>query len=127
MRAAAVQLNSTEDTDRNLATADRLVRQAAGLGAELVVLPEKWSVLGTAEQMLAAAQPLDGECIGWARAVAGELGIDLVAGSIAERVDGRAKLSNTSVHVGPDGEIRAVYRKLHMFDVVVDGVSYRES
>jgi predicted amidohydrolase len=127
VRAAAVQLNSTEDTDRNLATADRLVRQAAGLGAELVVLPEKWSVLGTAEQMLAAAQPLDGECIAWARAVAGELGIDLVAGSVAERVDGRAKLSNTSVHVGPDGEIRAVYRKLHMFDVVVDGVSYRES
>jgi deaminated glutathione amidase len=127
VRAAAIQLNSTEDTDRNLATADRLVRQAAGLGAELVVLPEKWSVLGSAEQMLAAAQPLEGESISWARSVAGELGIDLVAGSIAERVEGRAKLSNTSVHVAPDGEIRAVYRKLHMFDVVVDGVSYRES
>jgi deaminated glutathione amidase len=127
VRAAAVQLNSTEDTDRNLATADRLVRRAAGMGAELVVLPEKWSALGTAEQMLAAAETLDGACISWARAVAGELGIDLVAGSIAERVEGRAKLSNTSVHVGPNGEIRAVYRKLHMFDVTVDDVSYRES
>ena len=127
MRAGAVQLNSTEDTDRNLETADRLVREAASLGAELVVLPEKWSVLGTDEQMTAAAEPLDGRCISWARSTARELGIDLVAGSIVERIDGREKSANTSVHVGPDGEIRAVYRKLHMFDVEVDGVVYAES
>jgi deaminated glutathione amidase len=127
LRAGAVQLNSTEDTDRNLEVADRLVREAAALGAELVVLPEKWSVLGRREQMEAAAQPLDGAWIGWARATARELGIDLVAGSILERVPGREKTSNTSVHVGPDGELRGVYRKLHMFDVEVDGVIYAES
>ena len=127
MRVGAVQLNATEDTDRNLNTADRLVRDAAGLGAELVVLPEKWSVLGTAEQSTAAADPLDGRFISWARSTAAELGIDLVAGSIVERVDGREKAANTSVHVGPDGEIRAVYRKLHMFDVEVDGDTYAES
>jgi len=127
VRVAAVQLNSTADTDRNLATADRLVRDGAARGARLVVLPEKWSVLGTPEQIAANAEPLDGRAIGWARATAAELGIDLVAGSIAERVEGQAKSSNTSVHVGPDGEIRAVYRKLHMFDVEVDGVIYAES
>jgi predicted amidohydrolase len=127
VRVSAVQLNSTEDTDRNLETADRLVREAAALGAEVVVLPEKWSVLGTTEQMTAAAEPLDGRCISWARSVAAELGIDLVAGSIVERVEGREKTANTSVHVGPDGEIRAVYRKLHMFDVEVEGVLYNES
>jgi predicted amidohydrolase len=127
LRAAAVQLNSTDDTARNLATADRLVRDAAARGAELVVLPEKWNVLGTAEQMAAAAEPLDGPSIRWATATARELGIDLVAGSIVEQVPGRQKLSNTSVHVGPDGEVRAVYRKIHMFDVEVDGVSYAES
>ncbi len=85
MRAGAVQLNSTEDTDRNLAVADRLVREAAARGAELIVLPEKWSVLGTPEQMNHGAEPLDGRCITWARRVAGELRVDLVAGSIAER------------------------------------------
>jgi deaminated glutathione amidase len=127
MRVGAVQLNSTEDTDRNLETADRLVREAASLGAELVALPEKWSVLGTAEQMAAGAEPLDGRCISWARATARELGVDLVAGSIVERVDGRGKDANTSVHVGADGEVRAVYRKLHMFDVEVEGVVYAES
>ncbi len=63
----------------------------------------------------------------WARATARELGVELIAGSIVERVAGREKLANTSVHVGPDGELKAVYRKLHMFDVEVDGRRYRES
>jgi deaminated glutathione amidase len=127
VRAAAVQLNSTEDKDRNMATADRLTRAAAADGAELVVLPEKWNVLGEHEALVAGAEPLDGPAISWAREVARELGIDLVAGSIAERRDGHEKLANTSVHVGPDGELKAVYRKIHMFDVVVGGIEYRES
>jgi predicted amidohydrolase len=127
MRAGAIQLNSTNDTERNLATADRLVRQAAAAGAQLVVLPEKWSVLGTGEQLAAGAQKLDGPAISWAKGIAQELGIDLVAGSIVERVEGHEKTSNTSVHIGPDGELRAAYRKLHMFDVEVDGMLYAES
>ncbi len=127
MRAGAIQLNATEDIDHNLATADRLVREAAGRGCELVVLPEKWSALGTAQQLSAAAEPLDGRCISWARTIARELAIDLVAGSIVERVEGREKGANTSVHISPEGEIKAVYRKIHMFDVEVDGVVYAES
>jgi deaminated glutathione amidase len=127
VRAAAVQLTSTPDRDRNLGTADRLTRAAAAAGAELVVLPEKWAVLGSPEQTAASAEPFDGPALAWARATARELGIDLVAGSIAERVAGREKGSNTSVHIGPDGEVRAVYRKIHMFDVEVGGRTYRES
>ena len=127
MRAGAIQLNSTEDVERNLETADRLVREAASRGCQFVALPEKWTVLGTDEQMSAAAQPLDGPAIAWARTAARELGIDLVAGSIVERVSGREKPANTSVHIGPGGEIKAIYRKIHMFDVEVDGVLYAES
>jgi predicted amidohydrolase len=127
VRVAAVQLTSTADRERNLATADRLARAAAAAGAELVVLPEKWAVLGTPEETAAGAEPFDGPALTWARAAARELRIDLVAGSIAERVGGREKGSNTSVHIGPDGEVRAVYRKIHMFDVEVGGRTYRES
>lgn len=127
MLAGAVQLSSTEDTDRNLETADRLVRVAASRGAELVVLPEKWSALGRSEPMRAAAEPLEGRFVTWARDLARELAIELIAGSILERVEGGGKAANTSVHVGPDGELRAVYRKLHMFDVEVDGRRYSES
>ena len=128
MRAAAVQLNAKADKAANLEKADRLVRRAAADGARLVLLPEKWTAIGTGADLRAAAETLDdGEAIAWARGVARELGIDLVAGSLSERVEGEDKLRNTSVHAGPDGELKAVYRKIHMFDVEVDGVVYRES
>jgi deaminated glutathione amidase len=127
LRVAAVQLNSTADKAANVAAADRLVRAAAADGANLIVLPEKWTAIGGDDVLRAAAEPLDGPAIGWAREIARELGVDLVAGSIVERVQGREKLANTSVHIDPRGEVRAVYRKLHMFDVEVQGRTYRES
>jgi predicted amidohydrolase len=91
------------------------------------VLPEKWALIGSADELRAGAEDVGGPALTWARAIARELGIDLVAGSISMREDGRERLANASAHVGPDGEVRAVYRKLHMFDVEVDGREYRES
>ena len=52
------------------------------------MLPEKWAVLASPEETAAGAEPLDGPALTWARGAARELGIDLVAGSIAERVEG---------------------------------------
>ena len=127
MRAAAVQLNARADKAANLEKADRLVRRAAADGATLVVLPEKWTAIGTGDDLRAAAEPLGGEASAWAADAARELGIDLVAGSISERLDGEDKLRNTSLHYGPDGELKGAYRKIHMFDVEVGGVEYRES
>ncbi len=127
MRAAAVQLNANEDKARNVEIADRLVRRAATEGAELVVLPEKFNLIGSPEQLVAGAEPLDGPTLRWAGALAGELGLWLVAGSVVEHVEGDDKLRNTSVLFDPEGAARAVYRKIHMFDVEVGGVTYRES
>jgi deaminated glutathione amidase len=128
MRAAAIQLNSTNDKARNLELAGRLVRDAARDGAELVVLPEKWNLLGAAAELEAGAEELeDGASIDAARGWARELGIHLVAGSIAERVADAERLFNTSALIDPSGRLAAVYRKIHMFDVEVGGVTYRES
>jgi deaminated glutathione amidase len=127
MRAAAVQLNSTDDQERNLEVAEKLVRDAAADGAELVALPEKWTFLGPGEAMAGAAEPLSGPSISAAASWAAKLGIELLAGSFPEQLAGHEKPFNTSVMIGPDGEIRDVYRKIHMFDVDVGGVSYRES
>jgi predicted amidohydrolase len=126
LRVAAVQLNSTAEKERNLEVAESLVRAAAAEGAALVALPEKWNLLGLGEQLVAGAEPLDGPTLEAARSWARELGIHLLAGSIPERAEGE-KAFNTSVLIGPDGEDVAVYRKIHMFDVDVGGVSYRES
>ncbi len=127
MKVAAVQLNSSADQVANMAHADRLTRAAAADGAELIVLPEKWTAMGSEEDLRDGAETLDGAAIAWARAIARELGVDLVAGSILERVAGQPKLANTSVHISPHGEVIATYRKIHMFDVEVGGRTYRES
>jgi deaminated glutathione amidase len=128
LRAAAVQLQSTNDIDRNLEAADRLTRAAAADGAELIVLPERLDLRGSADDYARGAQTLEqSSAVAWARSAAKELGVDLVAGSIAERREGHDRVANTSVHAGPDGELKAVYRKIHMFDVEVGGVEYRES
>jgi predicted amidohydrolase len=125
MRVAAVQLNSNGDKARNLAAAEHLVRAAAADGAEIVALPEKWNLLASGEEMAAAAEALGGPSLTAARSWASDLGIHLLAGSIAERQEGKA--FNTSVLIGPDGDDLAVYRKIHMFDVEAGGVVYRES
>ena len=125
MRAAAVQLNSTADRGRNLATAERLVRAAAADGANFVALPEKWNLLAGGAQLLAEAEQLDGPSLTAARSWAAELGIHLLAGSISAAGGERAE--NTSVLIAPDGSDLAVYWKIHMFDVDVGGVAHRES
>jgi len=125
VRVAAIQLNSNGDKARNVTAAGELVHAAAADGAELVALPEKWNLLAAGEEMAAGAEALDGPSLSAARSWARELGIHLLAGSIAERGDEKA--FNTSVLVGADGTDLAVYRKIHLFDVDAGGISYRES
>jgi deaminated glutathione amidase len=127
VRVAAVQLNSSGDKSRNLETAERLVRAAAGEGAELIALPEKWNLVAAGDELRAAAEPLDGPSLGAARNWARELGVHLLAGSVGEASAGGERIFNTSVLIDPEGEDLAVYRKVHMFDVDAGGVSYRES
>jgi predicted amidohydrolase len=127
VRASAVQLNSNEDKARNVEIAERLVRRAAGEGAELVVLPEKFNLIGAPDQLVAGAEPVGGPTLRWAGSLARELGVWLVAGSIVERVEGDDRLCNTSALFDPDGAMRAAYRKIHLFDVEVGGLTYSES
>ena len=125
MRVAAVQMRSGADRAANIAAASALVGRAAAYGARLIALPEKWPFVHgprTAE----GAEPLNGPSVTAARGWARDLGVAILAGSLIEsRDDGPPR--NTSVLIDPSGEVVAVYRKLHMFDVDVGGVSYRES
>jgi predicted amidohydrolase len=123
-----VQVNSSEDKRANIETVGRLVARAAADGAELVLLPEKWNARGSADVSWANAESLDdGETVAAMRGWAREHRLTLVGGSIAESREGREKLSNTALVFDPTGELVAVYRKIHMFDVEVGGHVYRES
>ena len=124
----AVQMTSTDDRARNLATAVRLVNEAADLGARLVGLPENFAFMGREEDRLAGAETLEGPSLSALRQVARARKIFVLAGSIAEKVDDPRKTANTSVLVGDDGAIVASYRKIHLFDVnIPDGARYAES
>jgi predicted amidohydrolase len=128
VRVACVQMTSRADKAANLETAGRLVSQAASTGADIVVLPEKWNGIGDAGVSHAIAEPLEGgESVAAMSAWARSHGITLVGGSIVERREGREKFSNTSVVFDPEGQVVALYRKIHLFDVEVGGVVYRES
>ena len=127
MRAAAIQLDSTADRGDNLVRSERLIRDAASDGATLIALPERFDLRGDEHEYAAGAEALDGPTVTRLQALARELRVDLVAGSMAERRPGHDKLSNTSVHIGPDGDVLATYRKIHLFDVTVGDTVYRES
>jgi predicted amidohydrolase len=120
-RAAAVQMQSGSDRDANLARAEALVRDAAARGAGLVVLPEVFAWRGPAAGEAAIAEPVPGPTTARLCALARELGLWLVAGSLHERADGEPRVFNTSCLIDPRGEIVARYRKLHLFDVDLPG------
>jgi deaminated glutathione amidase len=128
IRVACVQLTSRADKAENLEKTDRLVAEAAASGADVVLLPEKWNAIGGVETLHEAAETIeDGESVEAMRGWSARHGITLVGGSITERREGREKLSNTCLVFEPDGELAAVYRKIHLFDVDVGGHRYRES
>jgi len=127
MQVAAVQLNSTPDMEANLVRARALVTEAAGR-AQLVALPEHFAGYGSDEAVLAAAQPVDGPLVTEFQNLAQKLGVFLLLGSFPEQAAPGERPFNASLLLGPDGQILAHYRKMHLFDVEWAGVSaYKES
>jgi predicted amidohydrolase len=125
--AAAIQMSSTLDKDENLETAERLIRASVSSGAGLVALPELWSCHGLEEVYRENAEPIPGPTTEFLGGLARKLGIYLLGGSILEGDASSGKLHNTSTFFGPDGEMSAVYRKIHLFDVKAPDREYLES
>jgi deaminated glutathione amidase len=127
MIAAAIQMSSTPDKRENTATAEALVRAAASDGAELVALPELWSCHGLDSVYRENAEPIPGPTTDFLSGLARELGVYLIGGSILESSSEAGRIHNTSTFFGPDGELAAVYRKIHLFDVKAPDREYLES
>jgi predicted amidohydrolase len=117
MRVGIVQMTSIDEVERNLVAAGELLDSAVAQGAELVALPENFAYLRREGLPIPCAQGLDGEIVGFLRERAREHGIWLVGGTFPEAVEGESRVHNTSMLVSPGGEITALYRKIHLFDV----------
>jgi predicted amidohydrolase len=129
MRVAAIQTTASPDRSENLEAAGLLVQRAAGEGAQLIVLPEYFSVAGDPDHLRANAETMEGPTVTWATGLARSRRIWLLAGSFPEvaGAEGGTHLHNTSCLVGPDGAIVAIYRKVHLFDVTLPGTISHES
>src|ERR671914_2227896 len=127
IKAAAIQMSSTPDKEENKATAEALIREAVAAGANLVALPELWSCHGLQKVYRENAEPIPGPTTEFLGNLARELGVYLLGGSILEGGPGAERLSNTSTFFDPSGEMTAVYRKIHLFDVKVSEEEFVES
>jgi predicted amidohydrolase len=130
MLAAVVQLTSGPDVSSNLERATRWIGEAARRGAELALLPENFAFMGAHERdKFAIAESLDagGPILTAMREAARRHRISLVLGGFPEKAT-ETHVHNTAIHLDAAGEIQAVYRKIHLFDVdIPDGATYRES
>ncbi len=129
LKAALVQLRTPATQAAALAQAEPLVRKAAAAGAKLIATPEATNILQRdRSKLFESVRPLEeDECVAGLRALARELGVWILIGSaLVRRDDGQ--LANRSTLVGADGEVKATYDKIHMFDVdLPTGERHRES
>jgi predicted amidohydrolase len=125
--AAAIQMSSTPNKAENFETAELVTRKAASAGSEMVALLELWSCHGREEAYEENAEPIPGTTTDFLSGLARELGLYLLGGSVVEREPGTERLFNTSTFFDPSGELVAVYRKIHLFDVKVPDREYVES
>src|SRR5262245_25008658 len=115
--AAVVQMTSGPQRDANVERAGALVREAAGRGARLVMLPEVFAWRGPHDEEARHTESVPGPTTEAMAAVAKETGVHLLMGSILERKAGDPRSFNTSCLLSPSGQLLARYRKIHLFDV----------
>ncbi|MGB0908620.1 MAG: carbon-nitrogen hydrolase family protein [Maricaulaceae bacterium] len=129
MRVGIVQLCSGLDIDANIETASKFIRSAAADGASMVVTPEMTHLLQSRSSgLMDAVQPQDTDKgVAHFSKLAKELGVNVLIGSLAVKNDD-TKALNRSFLFGKEGEIKAVYDKIHLFDIQLSRAeTYAES
>jgi deaminated glutathione amidase len=128
LNVAIIQMNSQDDKRANIAVALDLIDRAAATGARFIALPEVWPYLGPDDANRDQAETIPGPITELLAQRARRYGIYIHGGSIYETRPGDPGMYNTTVVIDPKGEIIARYSKIHMYDVVLDGVAtYQES
>lgn len=131
MRAALLQICSSDDPAENLKDITARIAEAAANGAGFILTPEVTNCVSSsrARQRAVLRPEAEDETLRSVRAQAAELGVWVLLGSLGIKTDDAdGRFANRSFLIGPDGDIAARYDKIHMFDVdIADGDSFRES
>ena len=126
---ASIQMISTPVLQENLDTANRLIGQAAKAGAQLVVLPEYFCLMGLkdTDKVLARETLGSGPIQDQLAAIAKAKGIYLVAGTIPLEAQAANKVLNTTLVFDPQGQRIGRYDKIHLFGFQTASERYEES
>ena len=125
LAVAAIQLNSGEDVQKNLDAVKKQLDQMVEY-PQVLVLPEVFNYRSISNHNDPYSEGLDGKSIQYLKTVAKDMGMHIIGGSITEKSINN-KSFNTTVVIDSNGEIMGMYRKMHLFDVELDGKSIRES
>lgn len=126
-KVACIQMNSQENKKHNLNTALSLLSSAHSQGVQWATLPEVFTYRGNKDALLENAEAISGPSISALQKFAKDHTMAILAGSICETIPNERKVYNTSVLIGNNGEIIETYRKIHLFDAVVDKKQVSES
>lgn len=125
--AAAIQMTSSPDLQKNLVEAEDLIDLAVRRGAELISLPENFSFMGEETDKLAQAEAIASATEKFLKTVAQRFQVSILAGGYPVPT-GTGKVYNTALLIDPSGQELARYQKVHLFDVnLPDGNTYQES
>ena len=125
-KIALCQMATFMDKEDNKAKAKKLVEKAAANGAQVVVLPEMWNTPYSNNYFRPFAEPQDGPTVRFLSDLAKNNDVYLIGGSISELDDG--KVYNTSYSFDRQGNIIGKHRKVHLFDIDVEGgIRFMES
>jgi deaminated glutathione amidase len=129
LQVAAIQMVSTPDVNANMETASRLIHSAATQGAQLLVLPEYFCLMGLkdTDKINAKEEVGHGPIQDQLSVIAKQHGVYLVAGTIPLVANNPDKVLNTTLVFNPAGQQIARYDKIHLFGFQTNTERYQES
>jgi predicted amidohydrolase len=130
VKTAVVQYDAGRDKEKNINKAIRLVSEAAAKKAKFIALPEVFNYRGPClglDALASVAESIPGPSTRPFQELARQYQVTILIGSLYERISGQAKAFNSSVLIDPKGGVAAIYRKIHLFNAVIDGTVVKES
>lgn len=114
-----IQMDSGSDKEKNISSAEKFLNQAVSKGSKFILFPETFNYRGDFDKLNDIAETIPGPSLSIFIEIARRHKVWILAGSLYEKIRGSKKVYNSSVLIGSDGKVKAVYRKIHLFGVLL--------